>query len=118
MKVFAIALTAAVVGLTTPAMAEYQQVTTRDDFMNLVSGKSLTRPLVRINVLNDGSISGKGATWDVTGKWSWEGGYLCRSLNWGGDDLGYNCQEVKTNGSKVRITSDKGTGDSADFTLR
>jgi hypothetical protein len=39
-------------------------------------------------------------------------------LVWGGDDLGYNCQEVKTNGSQLRITSDKGTGDSADFRLR
>ena len=118
MKVFATAFTAAMIGLTAPAFADFQQITTRDAFMELVAGKSLTRPLVSIEVLNDGSISGKGAAWDVTGKWSWKDGYLCRSLNWGGDDLGYNCQEVKANGSKVRITSDKGAGQSADFTLR
>lgn len=105
-------------GLATPAFAEFQQVTSRNDFMELVTGKTLTRTLVKLNVLPNGSISGKGASWPVTGQWTWQDGYLCRSLYWGGDDLGYNCQEVKTNGQKVRITSDKGTGQSADFRLR
>ena len=108
----------AIVVLASPALAEFQQVTSRDDFISLVSGKTLTRPLVKLQVLPDGRISGTGASWEVTGKWQWENGYLCRTLNWGGDDLGYNCQEVKTNGSRVRITSDKGTGQSADFRLR
>jgi hypothetical protein len=104
--------------LAAPALAEFQTVTSRDAFLDLVGGKTLTRTLVKLNVLPDGSISGSGASWPVTGKWSWENGYLCRSLNWGGDDMGYNCQEVKVNGDKVRITSDKGTGESAEFRLR
>ncbi len=118
MRTFATVFCAALIGFVAPAFAEFQQVTSRDDFMALVTGKTLTRPLVSIEVLPDGRIAGKGAAWEVTGKWSWENGYLCRTLVWGGDDLGYNCQEVKTNGSQLRITSDKGTGDSADFRLR
>lgn len=118
MKPILPALCAALIGLAAPAFAEFQQVTSRADFMALVSGKTLTRPLVRLEVLPDGRIAGKGAAWEVTGKWSWENGYLCRSLEWGGDDLGYNCQQVKAFGTRVRITSDKGTGDSADFRLR
>jgi len=109
---------AAFMGLATPALAEFQTITSRDAFVNLVDGKTLTRTLVKLNVLPNGQISGKGASWPVTGKWTWENGYLCRSLYWGGDDMGYNCQEVKTNGQKVRITSDKGAGRSADFRLR
>nr|WP_052836134.1 hypothetical protein [Sulfitobacter noctilucicola] len=101
-----------------PAFAEFQQVTSRDAFLDLVGGKTLTRPLVKIEVKPNGQISGSGASWEIAGKWSWENGYLCRSLEWGGDDLGYNCQEVKTDGRKVRITSDKGAGESADFRLR
>lgn len=109
---------AALLGLAAPAFAEFQKIDSRADFMSAVGGKTLTRPLVKIQVSGNGQISGTGAAWPVTGKWTWQAGYLCRSLNWGGDDLGYNCQEVKINGSKVRITSDKGTGDSADFRLR
>ena len=118
MKPFAIAALTAFIGVAPQALAEFQQVTSKGDFMQLIAGKTLTRTLVKINVLPDGSISGKGAGWDVSGEWSWQNGYLCRSLYWGGDDLGYNCQEVKTNGEKVRITSDRGEGQSADFRLR
>ncbi|MEM6938850.1 MAG: dihydrodipicolinate reductase [Pseudomonadota bacterium] len=113
-----ITIAALVFGMASPAFADFRQVTSKDAFTRLIEGKTLTRPLVKINVLPDGRITGNGASWEVTGEWSWQDGYLCRSLFWGGDDLGYNCQEVRTNGSKVRITSDRGTGRSADFRLR
>ncbi|MEM9967556.1 MAG: dihydrodipicolinate reductase [Pseudomonadota bacterium] len=114
----AILLSIALIGLAAPALAEFQKVESRDAFVSLMQGKTLTRPLVRLQVSSDGSISGTGAAWEVTGQWQWKSGYLCRSLEWGGDDLGYNCQEVKTDGRTVRITSDRGTGRSADFRLR
>ncbi len=109
---------AASITLATPAFADFQQIKTRDAFVTLISGRSLTRPLVNLQVTPDGRISGTGAAWKVTGNWTWENGYLCRSIEWGGDDLGYNCQSVEADGQTVRITSDKGTGDSAKFTLR
>ncbi|MEM7522065.1 MAG: dihydrodipicolinate reductase [Pseudomonadota bacterium] len=118
MRLFAASVCAVLMASALPALAEFQQVTSKNAFMNLVSGKTLTRPLVKIQVLPNGSIEGTGAAWDVSGNWTWENGYLCRSLEWGGDDLGYNCQEVRANGNRVRITSDKGTGQSADFRLR
>ncbi|MCX7565619.1 dihydrodipicolinate reductase [Sulfitobacter sp. F26169L] len=102
----------------TTALAEFSKVETASQFKSIIQGKTLTRPLVRLNVGLDGAISGKGAAWDVTGNWTWKNGYFCRSLNWGGDDLGYNCQEVRAWGGKLRFTSDRGTGDSADFSLR
>jgi hypothetical protein len=109
---------AALVSLATAAHADFQKVESQADFVSAVNGKTLTRPMVKLQVSPAGSISGKGALWDVSGEWSWQGGYFCRSLNWGGDDLGYNCQEVKVQGSKIRFTSDKGSGDSADFSLQ
>lgn len=104
--------------VATPAFAEFSKVTSALEFKSLVSGKTLTRPLVTLEVGPNGSISGRGAAWDITGKWTWQGGYFCRSLFWGGDDLGYNCQEVTAAGGKIRFTSDQGSGDSADFRLR
>lgn len=114
LPVFA-ALTLAV---ATPAAAEFTKVASASAFTDLVNGKTLTRPLVKIKVSPNGSISGRGASWDLTGNWTWKNGYFCRSLNWGGDDLGYNCQEVKASAGKIRFTSDQGAGESADFSLK
>jgi len=104
--------------VATPAFAEFSKVQSASEFKSLVQGKTLTRPLVKLKVGSNGSISGRGATWDISGNWTWKNGYFCRSLNWGGDDLGYNCQEVTAKGGKIRFTSDQGAGDSADFSLR
>ena len=112
------AMTALAMLIASPAAAEFTKVDSAAAFKSLVSGKTLSRPLVRLQVSPNGKISGRGATWDVSGNWTWKNGYFCRSLEWGGDDLGYNCQEVTTTGTKVRFTSDQGKGESADFSLR
>ncbi len=111
-------LAAVAVALATPAAAELSKVNSAAEFKNIVSGKTLTRPLVRLNVGSNGTISGRGATWDISGNWTWKNGYFCRSLEWGGDDLGYDCAEVKASGRKIRFTTEQGRGDSADFSLR
>lgn len=116
MSTRALAMIAAL--LPQAAAADLKRVEDKSQFVQLVQGKTLSRPLVRLNVSADGRISGRGATWDVTGSWSWENGYFCRDLNWGGDDLGYNCQEVHASASKMRFTSDRGDGEFADFRLR
>ncbi|MEX3313820.1 dihydrodipicolinate reductase [Sulfitobacter sp. PS-8MA] len=101
-----------------PAAADFARIQTKSDFLDAVTGKRLTRALVDLRVSPGGAISGTGAVWEVTGVWSWEGGYFCRTLVWGGKDLGYNCQTVSRDGAKIRFTSDKGAGESADFNLR
>ncbi|MEM6758098.1 MAG: dihydrodipicolinate reductase [Pseudomonadota bacterium] len=101
------------------ATAELRKVDKQQDFVSLISGKTLTRPLVRLQVSPNGRITGYGARWDVEGTWSWQNGYFCRDLYWGGDPLGYNCQEVSTNGEgRIKFTSDRGSGNSATFRLR
>lgn len=101
-----------------PALAELSKVQSKAEFSRIIDGKTLTRPLVRLQVSPAGAITGKGAAWDVTGRWTWKGGYFCRSLEWGGDDLGYNCQQVEASDGRIRFTSDQGAGDSAEFRLR
>ena len=99
------------------ASAELAIVSSQSDFVRLITGKTLSRPLITIKVAEDGRISGKGALWAVTGDWTWRDGFFCRSLYWGGSELGYNCQEVRASEGRVRFTSDGGEGDSADFKL-
>lgn len=104
-------------GLSGPAFAEFAKVENQAEFVRLIEGKTLKRPFVNITVTSDGRIEGIGIRWEVSGKWTWQDGYFCRSLFWGGDDLGYNCQEVRANGERLRFTSDQGNGQSAVFQL-
>lgn len=111
-------LAAALVALSGAAQAELIKVDDQQKFVSAVAGKTLTRPWVTINVTPDGRIEGRGLRWDVEGTWAWQDGYFCRELFWGGDPLGYNCQEVQVHGERIRFTSDRGAGDSAEFQLR
>ncbi len=104
--------------IATPAVAEFSKINDQSDFVDLIAGKELKRPFVKLEVSPEGEISGYGAAWPVTGNWTWDNGYFCRDLYWDGDPLGYNCQEVTASGDRIRFTSDKGSGDSADFRLR
>ena len=113
-----LALTLALVIGAAPAWAELRRVDSQQQFVQLVDGKKLTRPLIELTVTPDGRIAGRGARWDVEGTWSWQNGYFCRDLFWGGDALGYNCQEVRANGNRLRFTSDRGAGQSAVFRLK
>lgn len=100
------------------ASAEMTKVDSQKDFVRLVAGKTLTRPFVNIEVAQDGNITGKGAAWEITGDWTWQNGYFCRNLFWGGDAIGYNCQEIKVEDGRVRFTSDRGASDSAEFKMK
>jgi hypothetical protein len=114
----ALTITAAAIALPQVAAAELKRIENKSEFVQLVQGKTLRRPLVSLTVSPDGQITGRGATWDVTGSWSWQDGFFCRDLNWGGDDLGYNCQAVLADGAEMRFIADQGAGDAADFRLR
>lgn len=100
-----------------PAQAEFTRITTAEQFLTLVGGRTLIRPMVRLKVAPAGTISGVGAQWAVSGRWTWRDGYFCRDLRWGGDDMGRSCDQVKVNGRKIRFTSERGAGRSAVFHL-
>ncbi len=108
----------ALVAFATPALADFAKINDESEFVDIIAGKTLTRPLVRLEVTSTGQISGTGVRWPVTGNWSWQNGYFCRDLDWGGTDLGYNCQEVRIDENKIRFISDRGAGQSAVFRLR
>ena len=107
-----------IIAVTAQAKADFATISSEAEFRNTVVGKKLTRPLVKLELSSQGEIEGVGVSWNITGNWTWENGYLCRDLNWGGSDLGYNCQEVSIMPGRVRFTSDQGNGDSAVFRLR
>lgn len=105
--------------IVAPASAEaFQKISDKTRFVQAVQNKELTRMGIGLDVTPDGKIIGRAFGRDVRGNWTWQDGYFCRDLYWGQRDLGYNCQEVKLHGQTIRFTSDRGTGQFADLTLR
>lgn len=116
MRLFVIALFAT---LTSPASADdYARVTDRGAFVNLVGGKSLTSLGVSLTVNPSGSISGRAFGRDVTGAWTWTGGFFCRTMKAGDRVFARNCQLVQQKGNRLRFIADKGTGATADLRIR
>jgi hypothetical protein len=99
------------------AAEPFEQITSREAFLDTVADKELSRFLVSLEVHPDGRITGRGFGRDIIGSWTWQGDYFCRDLYWGADRLDPNCQKVEINGATIRFTSDQGTGRSADLTL-
>ena len=96
---------------------KFNKISSETYFLEIVAGYNLVRPLIKLVVQNDGSISGKAAFRSVHGKWFWDNELFCRTLFWGKRDLGLNCQLVEHNDKIVRFTADEGTGAFADFTI-
>ncbi|MEL6839326.1 MAG: dihydrodipicolinate reductase [Pseudomonadota bacterium] len=105
-----------------PAAADsYVPVKDQETFVSLVDGKELRNRLygVRVNVFENGQIAGGALGWDIIGSWTWQDGYFCREMSWGGEPIPYNCQLVEAQGSeRLRFTVDRGAGDSASFRLQ
>ena len=105
--------------LVSPALAEgYDRISDRGAFVNLVSGKSLTSLGVSLTVSPSGAISGRAFGRTVSGSWSWNGGYFCRTMQAGDKVFARNCQLVQKNGNRLRFIADKGTGATADLRIR
>lgn len=102
------------------ALASYVPVMDEDTFLSLVEGKQLRHRFygITLNVLDTGQVIGSAIGWGVEGTWSWQNGYFCRELYWGGSLIPYNCQLVEINDDLIRFTVDQGAGRSAAFRLQ
>jgi hypothetical protein len=118
MKVFALA--AGLSLAASEAVANYVPVTDEATFLSLVEGKELRHRFYPITLVvsDNGQVNGSAVGWGVEGTWSWQDGYFCRELVWGGDPIPYNCQLVEVNNDLIRFTVDQGAGQSAAFRLR
>ena len=113
-----ITLLAALLAFASPALADFRPVQGEANFRALVEGRELTRFGVRLQVLPEGQITGRGFGMQVGGAWEWRDGYFCRTLEFGRSGDPYNCQLVLQDGNTLRFISDQGQGDQADLRLR
>lgn len=118
MKMHVLAIAAAVL-LAGPATAEeFRTISDENSFLTALKGRALTRFGIRLAVTPEGRIEGRAFGTPVTGDWRWQDGYFCRSLFYGAQDLGPNCQQVKLKGDTLRFISDRGQGIYADLRLQ
>jgi hypothetical protein len=101
-----------------PAFADTGRILSRDDFVQVVKDRALTRTGIRLVVSPDGKIDGRALGFKVTGSWDWRDGYFCREMQAGLEKIGYDCQLVERKGDALRFTSSKGKGDFADLRIR
>jgi hypothetical protein len=119
--VFRTLIAALVLAATMPAPAaanEFHVIRDKDSFVQLVTGRELRRFGIRLQVTPDGGIDGRGFGHAVTGEWRWDGGYFCRVMAYGTNEIAHNCQLVAVQGDRVRFVADRGRGEYADFNLR
>ena len=104
--------------IASPTLADgFMRVSDRENFMSLVQDRQLKRFGIKLQVSDQGQISGRAFGQKVTGDWNWNNGYFCRDLFVGGDELGANCQLVEVKGRTMRFTSDQGEGIYDDLRL-
>jgi hypothetical protein len=109
----------ALILLALPLPAEaFERVADPQTFAQRIVGRTLSRAGIRLTVLPDGRIEGRALGWSVTGDWHWVEDYFCRTMDWSGYEIAYNCMVVLANDRSVRFIADRGTGDYADFRIR
>lgn len=109
---------AAALGSAATASEGFTPVTDRDEFLELVEGRTLTRLGVRLEVLPDGRIGGRAFGLPVSGQWRWEEGYFCRVMVAGSETIPEDCQAVLRRDDRLRFVAERGAGIHADLWLR
>ena len=98
------------------AVPDDPRITTEQEFREKVVGKRVTNKSGYAILQEDGTITGafgKGGKDKVTGTWTWEGQYYCRTVKLGSNDPGYDCQVIEVSGDVLTSTRKKGKGKSS-----
>ncbi len=105
---------------TDAAAQSLTRITDVAEFNAILAGKQLRLGLmgIALTVAPDGTVTGSATGYPVTGTWSWQDGYFCREMDWGGTAIPFNCQLIEFGGGQMRVTSDRGAGDDATFNVR
>ena len=84
------------------------RITSEQEFRGHVIGKKLVNKGGHVVVHEDGTLSGEFKKKKITGTWSWEDQYYCRTGKLGGKDFGHDCQVVEVSGNTMIFKGNKG----------
>lgn len=103
--------------LHVPESSGEERITTEKEFRAKVAGMQATSQSGYATSHEDGSITGNFNGQDLTGNWTWEGEYYCRTVMLGDRDLGHDCQVVVVSDDKVTFIRNKGEGKRANYRI-
>jgi hypothetical protein len=95
-----------------------EKISTKQAFLEKVAGRKHVNGSAWVIVSADGTVEGVGPKGGpISGDWSWEGDFYCRTIVFDGEPMLKDYQAVSLDGNTVTYTRDKGTGVSLSWTL-
>lgn len=99
------------------ATPNYQPISTQDEYMSSVVGRSVRLGgSSAVTTYPDGTMKGTADGKDVVGTWTWEDGRFCREGTVGSNDMKRDCQKLEIADNRLRVT--RGDGSISEFDLR
>ena len=92
------------------ASAADRRITTEQEFREIAVGKKLVTKGGVVYQGEDGTLTGAFGSRELTGKWTWEGEYYCRTVQVGDRDFGHDCQAVLVTEDGLVFHRNKGGG--------
>ena len=111
-------LVASQAALYVPESSGEYTITTEKEFRTYVVGKKNVSKSGYSIIHRDGSITGNFRDMEMTGNWTWEGEFFCRSVQLGGKDLPDDCQVIIVSDDKLSFIRNKGEGKRANFRMQ
>ena len=92
-----------IASLATPALAEWNRIDSKDEFQQLVMGKSFVHPETKawFQFVPNGQLAGGARGEKLTGKWRWTGSQACYSRKLGTESFPNDCVALWVDGNKL-----------------
>lgn len=93
------------------------RITSEDEYRTTIVGKRLVWESGSATHHEDGSITGNVGDREMTGTWSWQDGFYCRSIRISNTRVPDDCQILIVSGDELTVIRDGGMGDIATFRI-
>jgi hypothetical protein len=92
------------------------RITTEQQFMDTVAGKSAANQLAEVSIHRDGRVTGVSDGQPFAGTWEWRDGFWCRTIT---EPVAVpeDCQVWEIRDGLLIITRDRGQGSQLRYTL-
>ena len=100
------------------ATPDYQTITTRDEYLTKVAGRTVNLGDGSSTTHADGTMTGKVGGLPIVGSWTWEDGFFCRQGKVGPEQMERDCQKLEIADDNLRVTRNSGDGPISVFKLK
>ena len=99
------------------AVSGKRRITTEQEFRDALVGRRAGDERGYFIVHEGGTLTGKFNNRKLTGKWTWEEQFFCRTAKLGSQKLGRSCQVLSIEGDTLTATGKKGKGKKVTYRI-